>query len=179
MARPKIRLYAGMTLDELDGWTIDHLRDLAEGGSVQALQTLQLMVRDTRKRAAELEAERKRRERAARARRERPEQRDERGQMLWSLRRYQEIASAGGVAGAKAQAQADAILAKLREMEAESRERPEDLSPEEWAARVREDAAAASDEDLEVYVHEWLRRAKLSLIMDGGEPRLVRRRRTG
>lgn len=53
-------------------------------------------------------------------------------------------------------------------------ERPEDLSPEEWASRVRAAAEAHATEDLEVYVGEWLRRNKLLLLVEGDAPRLVR-----
>jgi len=50
----------------------------------------------------------------------------------------------------------------------------EDLSPEEWVAKVRADAQAASDEDLEVYVHEWLDRSGMRIVHDKGGARLAR-----
>ncbi len=63
-------------------------------------------------------------------------------------------------------------LATLDEVQADAAE----LSPEEWTARVHEDAAAATEGDLEVYVSEWLSRRKFLLEVDSaGQMRLVRR----
>jgi len=42
---------------------------------------------------------------------------------------------------------------------------PEAMTPEEWGTLIDEDAAAASDDDLERYVIEWARR--LGLTFDG------------
>ena len=75
-------------------------------------------------------------------------------------------------------AQIDTERLQLAEAEAEaSRRGPEDMSPEEWAARVREDAGAASDGDLEVYAAELFRRRGYLLALGGGE--LSLRRMTG
>ena len=48
-----------------------------------------------------------------------------------------------------------------------------DMTPEEWEQRVRADAQAATDEDLEVYVHEWLTRHGYRLVVEGGQLRLA------
>lgn len=48
------------------------------------------------------------------------------------------------------------------------------MTPEEWQAAILEDAQAATDQDLEVYAHEWLSRVGLRLLVEDGEPRLVR-----
>lgn len=50
----------------------------------------------------------------------------------------------------------------------------EDLTPEQWAAKVRSDAQAATDDDLEVYVYEWMERKGLRLVHEGNGARLVR-----
>ena len=51
---------------------------------------------------------------------------------------------------------------------------PEAMTPEEWRAHIDEDAAAASDSDLEVYVAEWADR--LGLEFDGStSPPTLRR----
>ena len=38
---------------------------------------------------------------------------------------------------------------------------------------MRADAQAATDEDLEVYVHEWLTRHGYRLVVEGGQLRLA------
>jgi hypothetical protein len=48
-----------------------------------------------------------------------------------------------------------------------------DMTPEEWNQRVRDDAQAATDEDLELYVHEWLTRHGYRLVVEGGQLRLA------
>ena len=48
------------------------------------------------------------------------------------------------------------------------------MTPEEWKQAVLEDAQQADDQDLEVYAHEWLTRVGLRLLVEDGEPRLVR-----
>ncbi len=48
------------------------------------------------------------------------------------------------------------------------------MTPEEWRQAVLEDAQQATDQDLEVYAHEWLTRVGLRLMVEDGEPRLVR-----
>lgn len=48
-----------------------------------------------------------------------------------------------------------------------------DYTAEEWANLVAEDAAQATEEDLEVYMAEWLRRKKYQI--EPGSLRLVRR----
>ena len=48
-----------------------------------------------------------------------------------------------------------------------------DMTPEEWQQRVRADAQAATDEDLEVYVHEWLTRHGYRFVVEGGQLRLA------
>ena len=46
---------------------------------------------------------------------------------------------------------------------------------EEWTAEVRQDAAAMTDADLEVYMSEWAKRRKLVPVVEGDGLRLVRR----
>lgn len=65
--------------------------------------------------------------------------------------------------------QLDEILRQRAELaHASEVEDPATLSPEAWAARVRESAVAATDDDLEVFVGEWLRRRGYLLLSDAG-----------
>ena len=66
------------------------------------------------------------------------------------------------------------ILRRAEAEKAAGQLRPQDVTPEEWRAHIRADAAATSDQDLELYVHEWLERSGLRLMVDQGEPRLMR-----
>ena len=56
-------------------------------------------------------------------------------------------------------------LKKAEDLKEELQILPEAMTPEEWAIQIDEDAAAASDTDLEAYVAEWARR--LGLEFDG------------
>ena len=51
-----------------------------------------------------------------------------------------------------------------------------DHTPEEWAARIAEDAGACSDDDLDVYMQTWAARRGYLVTVEAGEVRLVRRR---
>ncbi len=68
---------------------------------------------------------------------------------------------------------------RFAQLEREARDRyrasitAADMTPEEWQQRVRADAQAATDEDLEVYVHEWLTRHGYRFVVEGGQLRLA------
>jgi len=66
------------------------------------------------------------------------------------------------------------ILRRAEAEKAAGQIRPQDVTPEEWRAHIMADAAATADQDLELYVHEWLERSGLRLLVDQGEPRLRR-----
>ena len=48
------------------------------------------------------------------------------------------------------------------------------MSPEDWRAAVLEDAQSATDQDLELYAHEWMVRNGMRLVIEGQESRIVR-----
>lgn len=50
----------------------------------------------------------------------------------------------------------------------------EHLTQEEWLDRVRQDAMACNDEDLEMYVYEWLSRNGYQLLVTDGRLKLAR-----
>jgi len=71
--------------------------------------------------------------------------------------------------------EADEIHMSLAvEDEASRKAEEKDLTPEQWMERNREDATAATDEALEVYVSEWLRRNRYLLTVEAGELSLTR-----
>ena len=71
-------------------------------------------------------------------------------------------------------AELDAEVDRRAEAERAHLIQPEDMTAEEWAARVRADVASTPDSDLELYVHEWLSRNGLTLVVEDGHPRLHR-----
>lgn len=72
-------------------------------------------------------------------------------------------------------AELDALRLEIAEAEDAIRNRdPGTMSADEWAEAIAGDAAQATDDDLEIYVREWLSRNGLSLEPGRGVPRLVR-----
>lgn len=69
------------------------------------------------------------------------------------------------------------IHAALAAIADEGKEKPDaaTLSPEQWGQRVLDDAKAATVEDLELYVVEWLDRHRLDMAVEQGTP-VIRRR---
>lgn len=69
------------------------------------------------------------------------------------------------------------IHAALAALAAEGQEKPDaaTLTPEQWRQRVLDDAKAATVEDLELYVVEWLDRHRLDMAVEQGTP-VIRRR---
>lgn len=59
-----------------------------------------------------------------------------------------------------------AVLAEVEELRRKAQEQvdPVTLGAAEWMARSAEDATSCLDDELEVYVSEWLRRRSLSLV---------------
>ena len=51
---------------------------------------------------------------------------------------------------------------------------PVAMTPEDWRAAVLEDAQSATDQDLELYAHEWMVRNGMRLVIEGDETRIVR-----
>jgi len=99
--------------------------------------------------------------------------------LVWQLRAA-ELGVAQGEAGSVAYIQAlkhaDQVHQALTELR--ERERPEEgaaeLTEEEWLRTVREHALEVPDQELEVYLHQWLQRKGLRMVVEAGEPRLVR-----
>lgn len=102
--------------------------------------------------------------------------------LIWQLEilgRALQEAPAGSTAygqAARALRNTHSDLWDLREAEARAGDvDPADLSEDEWSQRVLEDAREASDQDLEAYVSEWLRRKGYELeVTDRGHLRLRR-----
>ena len=102
--------------------------------------------------------------------------------LIWQLEilgRALQEASAGSTAygqAARALKSTHSELWDLREAEARAGEiDPASLDAETWLLRVQEDAREATDEDLEVYVREWLRRLGYELeVSERGHLRLRR-----
>ena len=97
----------------------------------------------------------------------------------WVLERAQhgvETAAPGSVAyvqSLRSVARAGKELEELKAAEGEALTAA-NLTPEQWAEKVAQDAQQATDEDLETYVSEWLNRVGYGLTVTGGELRLVR-----
>ena len=97
----------------------------------------------------------------------------------WVLERAQhgvETAAPGSIAyvqSLRSVAKAGQELDELRQAEGAALTAA-NLTPEEWAEKVAQDALQATDEDLERYVSEWLNRVGYGLTVTGGELRLVR-----
>jgi len=105
---------------------------------------------------------------------------DAEGLLRWQLDRLDEAVEAGRP-GSDAYTRAVRSVGEVHtELQAllappEDTHDPAAMSPEEWEARVREDARAATDEDLDVYMEEWLDRRDHLLEVEGDRLRLVRR----
>tara|TARA_S200002703_G_scaffold156052_1_gene160979 strand:+ start:41 stop:403 length:363 start_codon:yes stop_codon:yes gene_type:complete len=97
----------------------------------------------------------------------------------WVLERAQygvETAAPGSVAyvqSLRSVARAGQELEELKTAEGDALDAA-NLSPDQWAEKVAQDAQQATDEDLEAYVSEWLNRVGYGLQVTGGELRLVR-----
>ncbi len=97
----------------------------------------------------------------------------------WVLERAQygvETAAPGSVAyvqSLRAVARAGLELEELKTAEGDAFDAA-NLTPDQWAEKVGQDAQQATDQDLETYVSEWLNRVGYGLQVTAGELRLVR-----
>ncbi|RME29388.1 MAG: hypothetical protein D6798_00150 [Deltaproteobacteria bacterium] len=94
-------------------------------------------------------------------------------QLTWTLARLRAavaVGTPGSVAYVKALKDIRDTHRELQEAKqaaaAAGEKDPAELTPEEWRAEVEADAAEATDEDLEIYVREWLSRHKYSLVVN-------------
>lgn len=65
-------------------------------------------------------------------------------------------------------------LETAQEADRAGKKSAKDMTPEQWEDYIRRDAQATDSNDLEFYVHEWLQRGRMRLVVEDGVPKIVR-----